>query len=293
MRSMFVSRSSFEKPRPFERCSRTSSPSSHSTSRPRRSSSGRTSSAMVVLPAPDNPVNQRVKPLRSFSVIALLDEWGVDVNAAFELLGAGPPARSLALPRLHGPRARDAPDRRVPDVVKRVVRNLVDVDVGLDALRVPVDERLDLPDAVALRPLDLLRVRARRRLLAPDARDPGVVAGESSLERLDLADVAAAVRLGLPEPVGWIDRPERPQLEAVPLHEPVARLVGFGEQHERVELDNGDVELELADHVDEHRALTLPRARQAHLVAELLVRPDENVLGTHGLDVRKLECRHG
>ena len=34
IRSMFVSRSSFEKPSPFERCVRTSSPSSHSTSEP-------------------------------------------------------------------------------------------------------------------------------------------------------------------------------------------------------------------------------------------------------------------
>src|SRR5919206_150944 len=108
IRSMFVSRSSFENPRPFERCSRTSSPSSHSTLRPRRSSSGRTSSAIVVFPAPDNPVNQRVKPFRPFSVIALLDQRGVDVNAALELVGAGPPAGALALTRLHGPRAREA-----------------------------------------------------------------------------------------------------------------------------------------------------------------------------------------
>src|SRR2546423_8527800 len=199
MRSMFVSRSSFEKPRPLQRCSRTSSPSSHSTERPRRSSSGRTSSAIVVLPAPESPVNQRVNPLRSFSVIALLDEWGVDVNAAFELLGAGPPARSLALPRLHGPRARDAPDRQVPGVVKRVVRNLVDVDVGLDALRVPVDDRLDLPDAVALRPLHPPRVLPRQRLLATDAADPRVVLREYAFERLDLADVAAAVPVALPQ----------------------------------------------------------------------------------------------
>src|ERR671934_784509 len=166
MRSMLVSRSSFEKPRPLERCSRTSSPSSHSTSRPRRSSSGRTSSAMVVFPAPERPVNHSVNPLRPFSVIALLDQWGVDVNAAFELLGAGPPAGPLALPRLHGPRARDAPDRRVPGVVQRVVRDLVDVDVGLDVLRVPVDERLDLPHAVPLAPLDSARRGPGRRLLA-------------------------------------------------------------------------------------------------------------------------------
>src|SRR5204863_8462649 len=161
MRSMLVSRSSFEKPRPFDRCSRTSSPSSHSTRRPRRSSSGRTSSAMVVLPAPLRPVNQRVNP----SVIALLDQWCVDVDAALELVRAGPTTGALVVAGSDRARARDAADRRIAPVVQRVVRDLVHVDVGLDALRVPVEERLHLPDAVALRPLDLLRIRARERLL--------------------------------------------------------------------------------------------------------------------------------
>src|SRR5581483_9591316 len=63
MRAMFASRSSFEKPRPCERCVRTTSPSSRSTSRPRRSSCGATSSEMVVLPEPESPVNHTVKPV--------------------------------------------------------------------------------------------------------------------------------------------------------------------------------------------------------------------------------------
>ena len=62
IRSMFVSRSSFEKPRPFERCVRTVSPSRYSTIRPRRSSSGPTTWAIVDLPDPERPVNQSVKP---------------------------------------------------------------------------------------------------------------------------------------------------------------------------------------------------------------------------------------
>src|SRR5947207_6237873 len=47
---MCVSRSSFEKPSPFERCIRTLSPSRYSTTSPRRSSSGPTRCAIVVLP---------------------------------------------------------------------------------------------------------------------------------------------------------------------------------------------------------------------------------------------------
>src|SRR5713226_10532188 len=122
------------------------------------------------------------------SVIALLDQWRVAVNAALELPRAGPAARTFVLADTDGTRARDAADRRIADVVQSVVRNLVHVDVRVHALRVPVDERLDLPDAEALGPFDLPRVRACRRSLAPDPRDPGVVPGERALERLHLAD---------------------------------------------------------------------------------------------------------
>src|SRR5690242_18458904 len=107
-----------------------------------------------------------------WSVIRLLDQRCVDVDAALELVAPGPAPCALVLAGLHGTGARDAADRRIPGVVQRVVRNLVHADVGLDSLRVPVDEGLHLPDAVALRPLDLLRGGAGRRLLAPDAGDP-------------------------------------------------------------------------------------------------------------------------
>ena len=63
-----MSRSAFEKPSPFDRCSRTSSPSSSSTRRPRVRSSSTTISAIVLLPAPESPVNQTQQP-------GLLDPW--------------------------------------------------------------------------------------------------------------------------------------------------------------------------------------------------------------------------
>src|SRR5258706_12074500 len=62
MRRMLVSRSSFEKPSPFDRCMRTSSPSSVSTCTPRREISPASIAAKVDLPAPDKPVNQTTKP---------------------------------------------------------------------------------------------------------------------------------------------------------------------------------------------------------------------------------------
>src|SRR5439155_17173445 len=118
-----VSRSSFEKPRPFERCVRTTSPSRYSTFRPRSSSSGPTSSAIVVLPAPESPVNQSVKPGRGAACprsgpveepwgnrevppglqesldTCLLREWRVDVDAALELIPPRPAADPPLLPR--------------------------------------------------------------------------------------------------------------------------------------------------------------------------------------------------
>src|SRR4029450_9176875 len=160
-RSMFVSRSSFEKPSPFERCWRTASPSRYSTTRPRRSSSGPTISATVVLPAPERPVNQRVKPLR----MCLLDWWRFFVNPALELVGTGPPARALLFVLGNRPRAGNAADRAVPRLVERVVGNLVDLDIGPDALLVPVRERVPPPDAVALRPLELGRLGTAPRLV--------------------------------------------------------------------------------------------------------------------------------
>src|SRR6476620_12043271 len=59
---MFVSRSSLENVSPFDRCSRISAPSSSSTRRPRFRSSSITISAIVLLPAPDSPVNQTQHP---------------------------------------------------------------------------------------------------------------------------------------------------------------------------------------------------------------------------------------
>src|ERR671916_106295 len=60
--STFMLRSSRLKPRPLERFVLTMSPSSTSTRRPLSLSSFSTISAMVVLPAPESPVNHNVNP---------------------------------------------------------------------------------------------------------------------------------------------------------------------------------------------------------------------------------------
>src|SRR6266700_1804991 len=171
------------------------------------------------------------------SVIRLLHQSRVAMDAAFELVRAGPASRTFVLAGQDGSRARDAADRRIARVVQGVVRNLVHVDVGLDALRVPVHDGLDLPDAVALRPLDALRICPRQRLLAADAGDPGVVRRKRALERLDLADVTATVGVALREVRALRDRLLRNgddlgalEREPVALDETVAGLVGFLEE---------------------------------------------------------------
>src|SRR5579864_2054619 len=175
------------------------------------------------------------------------------MNPALDLVRVGPAPRALVLLAAHGPRARDAADGRVARVVQRVVRDLVHVDVRVDALRVPVDERLDLPHVVPLAELDALRVLAREALLAADAGDPRVVVLERALERLHLAHVAAAVGVRLPQIRALLlvllgDRDDlRPdELEPVALDEPLARLVRLAEEERGVELDDGDVDPELA-----------------------------------------------
>src|SRR5690348_7878315 len=161
MRWMFSSRSAFEKPRPFERCVRTMSPSRWSTTWPRCSSSASTMFATVVLPAPERPVNQTTKPL---IVAAPAPAKPALPRPALRLLGAGP----AALAPLAGERRVRVPDRVVALIVQRVVRQPALADVGPALLVRPVGERVRLPELVLLVPPELRRGRAGRRLVAAD-----------------------------------------------------------------------------------------------------------------------------
>src|ERR671911_2328645 len=134
------------------------------------------------------------------------------VDAALRLVQAGP-AAGAARPRQRAVRAADGV---VALVVQRVVREVVRVDVRPDVALAPVGERVRLPQAVAGGPVELLGARAVGRLLAADAGDPAFRTLKCALERLDLAQEAAAVRVGGPHardplpPVGL-------DLDAVPL----------------------------------------------------------------------------
>src|SRR4051812_49380962 len=198
MRAMFVSRSSFEKPRPFERWVRTMSPSRWSTTKPRRSSSGSTLFAIVVLPAPERPVNQRTNPLTGRRS---------RVQPAFGPLRAGP-APFAALAWLRGVRVAD---RLVTLVMQLVVRQGAVADVRPAVVVAPVGERVGLPELVLLVPAELRGIGTQRRLVAADAGDPGVEIEQRAVERLDLGDREVEIGIRLPEPV--LDRFARKRLD--------------------------------------------------------------------------------
>src|SRR3954452_19373637 len=102
-----------------------------------------------------------------------------DVQSALGLGEAGP----AALPAGAGRRAGRAADRRVALVVQRVIRQVTLVDPPPQVLLGPVEERVVLPDPALVVPLDRLGACPRRPLLAADAGDPGVGAGQRALQR--------------------------------------------------------------------------------------------------------------
>src|SRR5215471_8095600 len=206
MRRMLVSRSSFEKPRPFDRLVRTSSPSRTSAWRPRSASSACSRLATVDLPAPERPVSQTTNPFPSlieFSSPSCSDQTAVgDVEPALldVRLLPPPPARALVLARLDGPRAWCAADGCVATFVQRVIVEPVLADVIPHPVPTPGDERRDLRDA-AMRDvrLDHWRAPAAGGLVPPQPRHPGIVALQRPGERSHLAHLAA--------PLAQLDRP--------------------------------------------------------------------------------------
>src|SRR3954470_19405705 len=92
------------------------------------------------------------------------------VQPALDLVGARPAAVAAAC----GGGAVGAPDRGIALVVQLVVGDVVAGDVVPHVGLAPVRERVGLPQAVLLVPVQLGGVRAAGRLLAPQPRDPCV-----------------------------------------------------------------------------------------------------------------------
>src|SRR5450432_1435408 len=148
MRRIFSSRSSLLKPKPLERLVRTTSPSSTSTLAFRRRSRSTSSFEMVLLPAPDMPVNQRVNPLCMPGYRSI----GGEMDAAF-LLGVffpPPAAGAFGLTFAHGPRAGRTADAGVAARIKRMHRHVMLADILVHLFGAPIGQGADLDAAIGL-----------------------------------------------------------------------------------------------------------------------------------------------
>ena len=125
--------------------------------------------------------------------------WCSCVDPALGLGGAGPAAAARVVAGRDASGARPAADAGVAVVDERVHQDAVVGDVGVDLLVAPAGQRGDLDLALAGVPADDRRDDAVVGLGATQSGGPGVVLRERVGERLDLAQRAAEVGVGLVE----------------------------------------------------------------------------------------------
>ena len=105
-----------------------------------------------------------------------------------------PPAPGThILTRLNGACTGFATDTGVASIMQLVIRDMMLLDIVPDLLLRPRDERIDLDELVYLVPLHDLHVLAGDTLLTSQATDPGIEALEGTVERFELANLAATV----------------------------------------------------------------------------------------------------
>ena len=98
------------------------------------------------------------------------------MDSALGLRAAAPTSRARIFSNPHRRGAGNAADGLIPLIVKRIVGNVVLHDVTPQVLRRPAGQWVDLDQTKLRISLDDADVRARGRLLAPDACDPGAQA---------------------------------------------------------------------------------------------------------------------
>src|SRR5207344_3399578 len=113
---------------------------------------------------------------------------GVFVQPALLGLGVLPPpaARPQVLAGSGWARARGATDAAEAAVVQRVVEHVAAAQITTDLAFAPFGQRIELPQAGSGLELPDRQVRARHRLRAPQAGDPGVLSSQGACERLHL-----------------------------------------------------------------------------------------------------------
>src|SRR5258708_5225437 len=155
---------------------------------------------MVLLPAPESPVNQRTKPLCTPASQNLFEQHvdgplhsavGGEVNAALlvGVLFPPPAAGALALSGFDGARARIAANTGIAAPVEWMARDVVPADVVVHLLWGPIGERADLYRRRVR--IHLAHIGARIVLRAPQPDCPGFQFPQLPLQRAHFANVAA------------------------------------------------------------------------------------------------------
>src|SRR3954453_4583033 len=118
-----------------------------------------------------------------------------DVQSAFLRVARLPPpaARAAVLAGTHGARARLAANARITARMQRIHRHVERLEVIPYFGFGPVRERIELRDVARGVVLFLVQFGTRDRLFAALARHPCADIRQRAIERLDLADLAAAL----------------------------------------------------------------------------------------------------
>src|SRR5919202_2503584 len=203
-----------------------------------------------------------------------------DVQSALRLGGIRP----AALATCSGKRAGGAADRCVAVVVQGVVGQLAFANAPPEVPLRPVEQGIVLPEPPAPVPLHRLGIRAGRRLLAPDAGDPGVGALERALQPGHLGLAAAA--LGAPRAgrVAHLDRDPEALVEGPP------NLERLGEQDARVDRHDAGVGGDADELVDQHRLLLMEGAEHDEAGVVALDRLLEHLGGGHASTSSGVSC---
>src|SRR5471030_29581 len=301
MRRIFWSRSSLPKPRPFERWVRTTSPSSSSTLAFNWRSRCSSSAEIVLLPAPDSPVNQSVNPL----CIARYGPVRRKMDAAlFPGVFFPPPApRPFAFFRANGACARLTSDTGIPARVERMHRHIVFADVFLHLLRTPIGQWVDLDSAVRL--LYFGNAGARSRLCAPQPRCPCPQRAQFARQGANLAHIAAqlpGLRAVVKEigavpgdhPLHFLARrKDHFEVDPVALTHGLDHPIGFVRQAARVQREHahppwGDLRTDPRRHIQDRHPLFLQAGSNGERVAISFESPRENFGSRSGFELRQI-----
>src|ERR687895_1550949 len=188
------------------------------------------------------------------------------VQTAFGFIHTRPAASPGVFARSHRPGTRFAPYAAVTHANKGVERNVVPPHVLIDLILAPSRDRRDLGDPEVLVKGHDRRGRPLLRLVPTDARNPGTVISQETPLGLDLADLAAEVRLAAVElrPVALdllLDRKPRPndlERQRIPFHGLFAETQSLLEEKPGIQRKDLRLVGDASEHVQQYHPLGIP-----------------------------------